>query len=124
MKSQQEMMAEGYHTPETYGEWAELQAGVLSQFKQTREILFNGVPFKAPNHAPTVAELEADVNAGRTISLLDLANAVNKERKTENPGKKPSLLGQLEKNKIQVAQNKENAQKDDPTRKPGELEVN
>ena len=43
--------------------------------------------------APTVAELEAQVNAGQSISLLDLANAV----KAESKGKKPSVLDQLKK---------------------------
>ena len=37
---------------------------------------------------PTVAELEAQVKAGQSISLLDLANAVKAE-------KKPSVLDKL-----------------------------
>ncbi len=41
--------------------------------------------------APTVAELEAQVKAGQQISLLDLANAVKRERQE----KKPSVLEQL-----------------------------
>ena len=34
---------------------------------------------------PTVAELEAQVKAGKSISLLDLANAVNDEKKERKP---------------------------------------
>ena len=33
------------------------------------------------NNQPTLAELEATVKAGSTISLLDLANAVQAEKK-------------------------------------------
>ena len=45
----------------------------------------------------TVAELEAKVNAGESISLLDLANALKAERRTtaERQEKKPSILEQL-----------------------------
>ncbi|MBQ7299811.1 MAG: DUF4316 domain-containing protein [Clostridia bacterium] len=41
--------------------------------------------------APSVADLEAQVKAGQSISLLDLAEAV----KRENKAKKPSVLEQL-----------------------------
>ena len=41
--------------------------------------------------APSVADLEAQVKAGQSISLLDLAEAVKRERKD----KKPSVLEQL-----------------------------
>ena len=34
---------------------------------------------------PTVAELEAQVKAGKSISLSDLANAVNDEKKERKP---------------------------------------
>ncbi len=50
----------------------------------------------------TVAELEADVNEGKSISLLDLADAIereSKETKQPKPSKaakeKPSLLAKL-----------------------------
>jgi hypothetical protein len=121
LKLQKEMMADGFHTPETYGEWAELKAGVLAQFTEVREILFNGEPFKAPNRAPSMQEIEADVAAGKAVSLMDIVNAQKNERKADPPGKKPSMLGQLEKNKAAVAQNKE-AAAEKPPRKPG-LEV-
>jgi len=119
--SQDKMLKEGAFSIDTYEEWAALQAGVLAQFTPAREILFDGQPFKAPDHAPTVAELEADVKAGESISLLDLANAVKNERKTEMQGKKPSVLGQLKQGKKEVAQNKEK-QKNAPKRDNG-LEV-
>ncbi|MDO5398457.1 MAG: DUF4316 domain-containing protein [bacterium] len=48
---------------------------------------------------PTVAELESDVKAGKSISLLALANAIEKESKQQKPekvsDKKPSLLAKL-----------------------------
>jgi hypothetical protein len=54
--------------------------------------------------APTVADLEADVKAGKSISLSDLAKAVNDERKpTFNKGK-PSLHDRLEAGKQRAAQ--------------------
>jgi len=121
--SQEQMMKEGYFTPETYGEWAALSAGVLAQFEQTREILFNGQPFQPPNHAPTMTELEADVAAGKSVSLMDVVNAQKNEKKTDAPGKKTSLLGRLEQGKKEVAQKAETTQKDTQTRKPGNLEV-
>ena len=39
---------------------------------------------------PTVAELEAQVKAGQTISLTDLADAVHREK-----GQKKSVVAQL-----------------------------
>ena len=41
--------------------------------------------------APSVADLEAQVKAGQSISLLDLAEAIKREQKD----KKPSVLEQL-----------------------------
>jgi hypothetical protein len=68
---------------------------------------------------PTVAELEAEVNAGRQISLSNLANAVHNEpTQTQNPrggkpqskAKKESILDRVyEYKKAQVY--KENLQK-------------
>lgn len=86
---------------------------------------YNMIDGTPNNHAPTVAELEANVQAGKQISLLDLANAIKNENKANSSGKKPSLLGQLERNKAAVAQKNKNpsAQKDAPPRKPGNLEV-
>ena len=60
---------------------------------------FDGLINNAP--MPTVAELEAKVNAGKAISLVDLAKAVKAE-KHEKPQKKPSVLKQLDKYKEQA----------------------
>ena len=53
------------------------------------------------NNTPTVDELEAQVKAGETISLVDLANAVkaDKERGKGKPEKKPSIRAQLKADK-------------------------
>jgi hypothetical protein len=53
---------------------------------------------------PTVAELEADVKAGKTISLTDLSRAVHAERREPAPKGASSLLGRIEKNRERVAQ--------------------
>ena len=52
--------------------------------------------------SPTVAELESNVKAGKPISLLDLANAIEKESKADKKDKpaktdkkKTSLLAKL-----------------------------
>jgi antirestriction protein ArdC len=74
------------------------------------------------NNAPTMSEIEADVAAGKTVSLMDIVKAQKNGRKTDPPGKKPSLLGQLEQGKKDVAKNRDTAGKDTPIRKPG-LEV-
>ena len=60
------------------------------------------------NSAPTTAELEAEVKAGRSISLMDLSKAVNAERKPVPKGK-PSLLARLDEAKQQVEQNRQPA---------------
>lgn len=44
---------------------------------------------------PTVAELEAQAKSGQPISLMDLAEAVHRERDTDRKEKKPSLLAQI-----------------------------
>ena len=60
---------------------------------------------KRSDNTPTVAELEADVNAGKAISLLDLANAVNAEKKRPPMQKsKPDFLAKIEANKQRVSQ--------------------
>ena len=64
--------------------------------------IINNGPKEEPAQ-PTVAELEAQVNAGQTISLMDLANAIQRENKpsTEKKApvkgkeKKPSVLAKL-----------------------------
>ena len=46
---------------------------------------------------PTVDELEAQAKAGQAISLMDLANAVQEERRAskETTEKRPSMLARL-----------------------------
>jgi hypothetical protein len=68
----------------------------------------NSAPPAPVYTGPTVAELEAEVNAGRSISLVDLSNAVAAERNrdTARPAmakEKPSVLDRLEVNKARVA---------------------
>lgn len=58
---------------------------------------------------PSVAELEAQVNAGQTISLLDLAHAVNRERESSSGKGKPSILAQLQEIKKTAAQGEDMA---------------
>jgi hypothetical protein len=58
---------------------------------------------QSQNAVPTVAELKAEVDAGNSISLMDLSRAAHNERKTMAKSK-PSLLGKLEQNKQRVAQ--------------------
>jgi hypothetical protein len=54
--------------------------------------------------APTVADLEADVKAGKSISLMDLSKAVNNERSQTMSKAKPSLHDRLEAGKQRAAQ--------------------
>ena len=56
---------------------------------------------------PTVAELKADVKAGKTLSLADLARATNAERQQPAKNGKPSLLAELRATKERVAQEKQ-----------------
>jgi hypothetical protein len=56
-------------------------------------------------HAPTVADLEADVKSGKSISLMDLATAINNapERPPTQKGKQ-DFLAKIAANKQRVAQ--------------------
>jgi len=84
--------------------------------------MIDGIPNNtAPE--PTVAELEAKVNAGEQISLLDLANAVKNERNTETQGKKPSVLGQLDRNKQELANKPRESNKSTRQQNTNDLEV-
>ena len=56
--------------------------------------MIDGIINNGPKQ-PTVAELEAQVNAGQTISLLDLARAVQTERNEKSKEQKPSILERL-----------------------------
>ena len=61
------------------------------------------------NNTPTVAELEAKVKTGETISLVDLAETVkaDKERgKAAKTEKKPSIRAQLKADKAKTAPKK------------------
>ena len=81
-----------------YGEWnagvaifAEQPENYLKAAEQTTEQNYNMIDGQI-NNTPTVAELEAKVKAGETISLVDLAEAVkaDKERgKAAKTEKKP-----------------------------------
>jgi len=53
---------------------------------------------------PTVAELKAEVDAGRKISLTALANAVHNEHRQDARKERPSLLAQLQEYKNNAAQ--------------------
>ena len=68
---------------------------------------FDGIINNTPP-PPTVDELEAKVQAGEQISLLDLADAIkaDKERGGGTPEKKPSIRAQLKADKERAAQKK------------------
>ncbi len=68
---------------------------------------FDGIINNTPP-TPTVDELEAKVQAGEQISLLDLADAIKaeKERGGDKPEKKPSIRAQLKADKERTAQKK------------------
>ena len=68
---------------------------------------FDGIINNTPP-TPTVDELEAKVQAGEQISLLDLADAIkaDKERGGGTPEKKPSIRAQLKADKERAAQKK------------------
>ena len=53
--------------------------------------MIDGIINNGPKEGPTVAELEAQVRAGQTISLFDLANAAHRER-----GEKKSVMARLQ----------------------------
>lgn len=68
---------------------------------------------------PTVSELEAQVKAGKQISLLDLAMAAKNEQKQSRNKEKPSILAQLQEGKraaLQGADTQKTAPKRDSER--------
>ena len=80
----------------------------LKAAEQTTEQNYNMIDGQI-NNTPTVAELEAKVKAGETISLVNLAEAVkaDKERgKAAKTEKKPSIRAQLRADKEKTAQKK------------------
>ena len=88
--------------------FAEQPENYLKAAEQTTEQNYNLIDGQI-NNTPTVAELEAKVKAGETISLVDLAEAVkaDKERgKAAKTEKKPSIRAQLRADKEKTAQKK------------------
>ena len=84
--------------------FAEQPENYLKAAEQTTEQNYNMIDGQI-NNTPTVAELEAKVKAGETISLVDLAEAVkaDKERgKAAKTEKKPSIRAQLKAAKEQT----------------------
>ena len=81
----------GFNQPENYLKTAEMS--LEDDYGMIDGIINNG------SKTPTVAELEAKVNAGQTISLMDLAAAVQAEKKDRPRSKakeqKPSILERL-----------------------------
>ena len=99
--------------PEFLQEKQPQQESPLKAAEQTTEQNYNMIDGRI-NNTPTVDELEAKVKAGKTISLVDLANAVkaDKERgKAAKPEKKPSIRAQLKADKERAAQKKPAKQK-------------
>ena len=88
----------------------------LKAAEQTTEQNYNMIDGQI-NNTPTVAELEAKVKAGETISLVDLAEAVkaDKQRGKSAKQEKPSIRAQLK-------AEKEKAQKKPPKSKSQDLE--
>ena len=79
--------------------------------KKPQSIATNSQVGNKPNDytGPTVAELDADVKAGKAISLTDLAKAVNAENQSKNtrngvPKSKPTLMERLEECKRRAGQ--------------------
>ncbi len=62
------------------------------------------------DNAPTVAQLEAEVKTGNSISLLDLANAIQNEKPARR--KKTSVISKLKENKKAISE-KEKLPKED-----------
>jgi hypothetical protein len=94
--------------PEFFGEPPENRTQTAERKPEPAEQTFfqNG----KRSDAPTVAELEADVNAGKAISLLDLANAVHAEQKrSPAPKGRPDFLAKIAANKQRVAQASQSA---------------
>ena len=84
----------GFNQPENYLKTAEMST-------EDDYGMIDGIINNGPK-TPTVAELEAQVNAGQTISLMDLAAAVQAEKqdrpKSSEPlmkEQKPSILERL-----------------------------
>lgn len=69
--------------------------------------MIDGIINNGPKEGPSVAELEAQVKAGQTISLMDLAEAVKREK-----GEKKSVLAKLNAVPPQQSRKKNSAEKE------------
>ena len=89
-------------------DWEKVKGNYLKNAEMSAEddydmidgIINNGDNNREADTKPTVADLEADVKAGKSISLLELAEAIDKEvkqdaQKTPKKEEKPSLLAKL-----------------------------
>jgi hypothetical protein len=63
----------------------------------------------SPTPMPTVADLKADIDTGKSISMLDLAKAAKAERQPLMSKGKPSLLGRLNEARHEVEKNRQSA---------------
>ena len=83
----------GFLQPENYLKSAEM--AMEDDYNMVDGIINNGTK------QPTVAELEEQAKSGQSISLLDLAEAVQREqeekRQKTTPEKKPSILAKIRK---------------------------
>ncbi len=71
--------------------------------------MIDGIINNGTKDQPTVADLEAQVKAGQSISLMDLADAIHREQPQPQPThKRTSVLDRLKAAKIQSAQTQNN----------------
>ena len=68
---------------------------------------YNAAPAEPETFGQNVAELEAQVKAGQSISVLDLANAMKKDKKPLEKSPKISILAHIEKSGKEAAKAKE-----------------
>ena len=69
--------------------------------------MIDGIINNGPKDQPTVADLEAQAKNGQSISLMDLADAIHRE-KAQQPPKRLSVLDRLKAAKVQSAQTQNN----------------
>ena len=69
--------------------------------------MIDGIINNGTKDQPTVADLEAQAKNGQSISLMDLADAVHRE-KAQQPPKRLSVLDRLKAAKVQSAQTQNN----------------
>ena len=73
--------------------------------------MIDGIINNGPKDGPTVAELEAQVKAGQTISLMDLAAAAHREEQEKKKSVREKLKSQPKQEKKRTAR-KKNAERD------------